>query len=73
VFHYDKGRVAKLILTGKSDESIVDELYLAALSRLPTQEERQRGVKYLSTAAKGSRAQDLLWALLNSKAFLYIY
>jgi hypothetical protein len=36
-------------------------------------EERQRGLKYLSTAAKGSRVQDFLWALLNSKAFLYIY
>lgn len=68
-----QGRVAKLVLSGKSDEAIVDELYLAALSRLPTGEERQRGVKYLSNAVKGSRAQDLLWALLNSKAFLYIY
>ncbi len=68
-----KGRVAGLVLSGKSDEAMVDELYLAALSRLPTQEERQRGVTYLSNAAKGSRAQDLLWALLNSKAFLYIY
>ena len=68
-----KGRVAKLVLSGKSDEAIVDELYLAALSRLPTQEERQRGVTYLSNGARGSRAQDLLWALLNSKAFLYIY
>jgi len=68
-----KGRVARLVLMGKSDEALVDELYLAALSRLPTQEERQRGVTYLSNAAKGSRAQDLLWALLNSKAFLYIY
>jgi hypothetical protein len=67
------GRVAKLVLSGKSDEAMVDELYLAGLSRLPTQEERQRGVQYLSNAAKGSRAQDLLWALLNSKAFLYIY
>ena len=68
-----KGRVAKLILSGKSDAAIVDDLYLAALSRLPTQEERQRGVAYLSNAARGSRVQDLLWALLNSKAFLYIY
>jgi hypothetical protein len=68
-----KGRVAKLILSGKSDEEIVDELYLAALSRLPTQEERLRGFTYLSTGAKGSRVQDLLWALFNSKAFLYIY
>jgi hypothetical protein len=68
-----KGRVAKLILSGTSEEIMVDELYLAALSRLPTMEERQRGLKYLSTAAKGSRVQDFLWALLNSKAFLYIY
>ena len=65
--------MARLVLSGKSDEAMVDELYLAALSRLPTQEERQRGVTYLSNAAKGSRAQDLLWALLNSQAFLYIY
>ena len=67
------GRVAKLVLSGKSDEAIVEELYLAALSRLPTSEERRRGVAYLSTAAKASRAQDLLWALINSKAFLYIH
>jgi hypothetical protein len=68
-----QGRVASLVLSGRSDEAMVDELYLAALSRLPTPEERQRGVTYLSNGAKGSRAQDLLWALLNSKAFLYLY
>jgi Protein of unknown function (DUF1549)/Protein of unknown function (DUF1553) len=67
------GRVAKLVLSGQSDEAIVAELYLAALSRLPTREEQLRGVAYLSDGARGSRAQDLLWALLNSKAFLYIY
>ena len=68
-----KGRVAALVLSGRSDEAIVDELYLAALSRLPTQEERQRAVTYVSGEGKASRVQDLLWALLNSKAFLYIY
>jgi hypothetical protein len=68
-----KGRVAKLVLSGRSNEAVVDELYLAALSRLPTVEERRRGVEYLSSGPTGSRAQDLLWALLNSKAFLYIY
>jgi Protein of unknown function (DUF1549)/Protein of unknown function (DUF1553) len=67
------GRVASLVLSGKSDEVIVDELYLAALGRVPTREEHVRGVQYLSNGSKGSRAQDLLWALLNSKAFLYIY
>ena len=67
------GRVAALILSGTSDEAMVDELYLAALGRPPTSEERQRGFTYLSSGAKASRAQDLLWALVNSKAFLYIY
>src|SRR5205809_79882 len=30
------GRVARLVLSGKSDAAVVDELYLAALSRLPS-------------------------------------
>ena len=68
-----KGRVAKLVLSGKDDKAIVEELYLAALSRPPTAPESERGVKYLSGGAKTGRSQDLLWALLNSKGFLYIY
>ena len=68
-----KGRVAKLILGGKSDAAIVEEMYLAAFSRLPNKAESERGQKYLSGGARAVRAQDLLWALLNSKGFLYIY
>jgi hypothetical protein len=67
------GRVARLVLSGKSDEVVVNELYLAALGRPPAPDELLRGMTYLSNGAKGGRAQDLLWALLNSKAFLYIY
>jgi len=68
-----KGRVAKLVLSGKSDAAIVEELYLASFSRLPSEAESDRGVKYLAGGSKAGRAQDLLWALLNSKGFLYIY
>jgi hypothetical protein len=68
-----KGRVAGLVLSGKNDAAMVDELYLASLGRPPSAEERDRGVQYLSGGARARRAQDLLWALLNSKAFLYIY
>jgi len=68
-----KGRVAKLVLSGKSDAAIVEELYLASFSRLPSEAEGDRGVKYLAGGSKAGRAQDLLWALLNSKGFLYIY
>jgi hypothetical protein len=68
-----KGRVAKLVLSGKSDAAIVEELYLASFSRLPSEAESDSCVKYLAGGSKAGRAQDLLWALLNSKGFLYIY
>jgi Protein of unknown function (DUF1549)/Protein of unknown function (DUF1553) len=68
-----KGRVATMVLSSKNDAAMVDELYLASLGRVPSPEERERGVRYLSGGARTMRAQDLLWALLNSKAFLYIY
>lgn len=68
-----KGRVAKLILAGKPDASIVEELYLATLSRFPSKQEAQSGEQYLAGGARATRAQDLLWALLNSKGFLYSY
>lgn len=68
-----KGRVARLVLSGKEDGAIVEELYLAALGRLPDPAEAQRAIKYLAPGPRATRAQDLLWALLNSKGFLYIY
>ena len=66
-----KGRVAKLVLSGRSDAAMVEELYLAALSRLPSKAESESGLAYLAGGSRTGRAQDLLWALLNSKAFLY--
>jgi hypothetical protein len=66
-----KGRVAKLVLSGRSDAAMVEELYLAALSRLPSKAEAENGLAYLAAGPRAGRAQDLLWALLNSKAFLY--
>jgi len=68
-----KGRVAGLVLSGKPDAAMVDNLYLASLGRPPSAEERERGVHYLAGGARATRAQDLLWALLNSKGFLYIH
>jgi len=68
------GRIAKAILSGKPDRDLIEELYLASLSRRPTAAELEKGVKYLqSGSGRASRAQDLMWALLNSKAFLYNY
>lgn len=67
------GRVTKAVLAGKSESAIVEDLYLATLSRMPTKAEAENGLKYLSGGSRATRAQDLLWALLNSKGFLYSY
>ncbi len=67
-----EGRIAKLILAGKTDKQIVEELYLAALSRPPSGTELDLGQTYLAKGgSRTERAQDLLWALLNSNGFLF--
>jgi hypothetical protein len=67
-----KGRVAKLILAGPTDRAIVEDLYLAALSRFPTAKEYDAAVSFLKAGeSRAAWAQDLLWSLTNSKAFLY--
>jgi len=67
-----KGRVTKLILSGVDDSKIVEDLYLASVGRLPNASESSNALKYLSgPGGRAARSQDLLWALVNSKAFLY--
>jgi hypothetical protein len=67
-------RIAKAVLAGRGDRDLLEELYLASLSRPPSTPEMEQGLKYLeSGAGRAARAQDLLWALVNSKAFLYNY
>jgi len=66
------GRIAKLILGGANDRKLADEIYMAALSRLPESAELDFALTYLGRpGARAERAQDLLWALLNSNAFLF--
>jgi hypothetical protein len=68
----ENGRVARLILKGASDRDLIGELYLAALNRPPAPAELDVAQTYLSRGVnRAERAQDLLWALLNSNAFLF--
>ncbi|MCI0628744.1 MAG: DUF1549 and DUF1553 domain-containing protein [Acidobacteria bacterium] len=69
------GRIGRLLKSGASNRQIIEEFYLAAVSRLPSKEE-MTGLEsaLLADENKGkSRRQvveDLLWALLNSQEFL---
>jgi hypothetical protein len=66
------GRIAKLVARKATAEEIIEDLYLAALSRLPTPAERKRGVRCLADAGSPLEgAADLLWVLLNTREFLF--
>jgi len=67
-----KGRVAGLIAAKADDGKLVEEVYLATLCRLPTAKERVKAEKHIQTAKDRTEgAQDLMWALVNSPAFLF--
>jgi hypothetical protein len=67
-----EGRIAKLMLEGASDSKLVSEIYLAALNRLPEPREADMALTYFAKGGgRAERAQDLMWALLNSNAFLF--
>lgn len=67
-----KGRIARLIKADEDDHTLVEELYLATFARLPQKAEYAIAVEFLAKAeSKEEGAQDLMWALINSPAFLF--
>lgn len=78
------GRAQRLAADKRPNEEKIRELYLAAFARDPRPEEMQTALEYLNeprTNADGSPVdaqkairenfQDLIWALLNTKEFLF--
>jgi hypothetical protein len=67
------GRITKLLAAKKPHEEIVTELYLATVSRRPTAPELAASQQFLSESPSPQECyQDLLWALINSKQFLFV-
>jgi hypothetical protein len=66
------GRVAQLLGEKKTPEALVEELYLATLSRRPRPEESKSGLAWLKKAPTVREgAQDLLWVLINRREFQF--
>lgn len=67
-----EGRVAQLLAAKTPEVKLIEELYLAALSRLPDENEQLEAYFDLTRQPdKQKAAEDILWALLNSKEFLF--
>jgi hypothetical protein len=77
------GAVHLFIKLGLSDNRMIDQLYLSAFSRLPSNDERRAMIEQLSKAKMASgppdaqresrkqAVEDMAWAILTSKEFLF--
>ncbi len=66
------GRLEQVLRDGLPDSSIIEEFYLATLSRYPTKQEEKELVAFISQgASRKDRLASLMWALLNSREFSY--
>lgn len=67
-----EGIVAQLVKSGKADAEIVEELYLRSLSRRPESGEVAEMLKAVAGAPNRDEGfQDVLWALINTKEFMF--
>ncbi len=67
-----EGLAARLSVEANTPETIVEELFLATLTRYPSDMERTAAVDvFTNVPDRRETVEDILWALLNSKEFLY--
>jgi hypothetical protein len=65
-----EGRLARLLGEGREPGAIIEEFYLAALARLPDEEERAVAREHVAQAADARAAlADVVWALVNTREF----
>ncbi len=68
------GRCAKLLADKASNESIIEDAYLSALSRFPTANEKGKIMRMLNETPEAEHraaVEDVYWAVMSSKEFLF--
>lgn len=56
----------------QQDGQLIEELYLAAFTRRPSASERQAAMDYIAQSEERRQGlEDIYWALMNSKEFLF--
>jgi hypothetical protein len=67
-------RIERLLSAGTPDLTILDEIYLSAVSRYPTEAEKIKILLVLAAARQDEKRkayEDICWALLSGKEFLF--
>jgi hypothetical protein len=69
---HPQGLIARLVAARTDDRTLIEDIYLSVLGRGPTDDELQKSLGYfVAIDTKAEAAQDLMWALMNSPAFLF--
>jgi hypothetical protein len=65
--------MAKVTAANRPVDESLEEMYLAAVARPPSAHERERLGKVIAAAGEDRRAalEDVFWALLSSREFLF--
>lgn len=76
----ERSFLTKLVADNVADEEALDQIYMRALARPPRPEERENALAILASAAQGAAdsnaerrlaLEDLVWAVLSGKEFLF--
>lgn len=73
----DQGAVVKnLLAAGKTPEQVIDDLYIRSFTRRPTDEEKKQLMAQVSAVGEDAAQielvlNDVFWAILNSKEFMF--
>ena len=64
-----------MVQTGTNDNELINRLFMAALSRMPSESERAASLKIMQSGrgVRTDRASTLLWALFNKVDFVFNY
>jgi hypothetical protein len=67
------GRAEKMTTDKRPDAEKVDELFLWAFARLPSEGQRNVALAHIGKYAMNKKQayENILWALLNSKEFVF--
>ncbi|MBX3420842.1 MAG: DUF1549 domain-containing protein [Pirellulaceae bacterium] len=69
----DAGRAAAISASSQPLDELIHQLYMAAFSRPANEAELQTAAEYVNRRAESRRQafEDLVWAVINSKEFLF--
>lgn len=64
--------VRSLVQQTKTDDEIIEQLYLAALCRRPKEIELQRAKQFIAARSdRGTSLEDVAWSILNLREFVF--